>query len=118
MASEKERIHLMPTHTKDVLAKELRNLGLEEMATEAERGEYHDFLSPFPFPEMRLVRNLASEATKYPDEAKQAEIMALRRRVMDGEFDASTEESDQWASSPEGQETLSSLIPKGKSDEE
>jgi hypothetical protein len=36
--------------------------------------------------------------------------MALRRRVINGDFDASKEESDEWAESPEGQDTFKKLI--------
>jgi hypothetical protein len=38
--------------------------------------------------------------------------MRLRRRVIDGEFDASGEEGDEWAASPEGQETFRKLVDK------
>lgn len=97
--------------TYDQLAAELRKLGLDSMADEAAKGMYHDFLSPYPLPEMRLVRDLMLEHTKYgDDEAKRVAIMALRRRVADGEFDASKEESDEWAASPEGQETFRKLV--------
>jgi hypothetical protein len=96
--------------TYQVLAAELAMLGLTEMAEEAEKGTYHDYLSPFPTPELRLVRDLAVVATKFPEKA--TEIMALRRRVIDGDFDASKEESDEWAKSPEGQETFSKLLRK------
>lgn len=99
-----------PLHTKDKLAAELRTLGLEEMAASAEKGEYHDFLSPFPFPELKLTKDLSTAATKFEDEEKQAEIMAFRRRVIDGEFDASPSESDDWAESPEGLETFQKLM--------
>jgi hypothetical protein len=95
-----------------ILASELRNLGLTEMADEADQGTYHDFLSPFPMPELRLVRDLATIATKYPEKA--TEIMAIRRRVIDGEFDATTEESEEWAESQDGQDTFNKLIGRKK----
>ena len=65
------------------------------MAKQAEADQYHDFLSAFPFPELRLVRDLAVEATKYDDDhsAERTAIMALRKRVIDGEFDATQAES-------------------------
>ena len=90
-------------HTKDKLAKALRKIGLTEMADKAATGYYHDFLSPLDFPEMQLVNDLMKVGT--------SEAMALRRRVMDGEFDASAKEGDDWAKSPEGQDAFSKLIP-------
>jgi len=88
-------------HTKDKLADALTQLGLNEMAAKARDGFYHDFLSPLDLPEMALVVALGAAATVHPDKA--AAIEALRRRVIDGEFDASDEESDEWADSAEGQ---------------
>jgi hypothetical protein len=93
--------------TYEALAEELRALGLSEMAAAAQAGMYHDFLSPYPLPEMRLVRDLAVEATRDP--AKAAGIMALRKRIINGDFDASKEESDEWAASPEGQDAYRKL---------
>lgn len=95
-------------HTKDMLAQALREVGLDEMADAAATGFYHDFLSPLDLPELALVTALGAAATKHPDKAEAIE--ALRRRVIDGDFDASAEESDEWAASAEGQETFGRLI--------
>jgi hypothetical protein len=89
-------------HTKDFLAQELRAAGLEEMAEKAARGYYHDFLSPLAMPEMQLDRDLFAVGTPA--------AMALRRRHHNGEFDASTEESDAWANSADGREAIGKLI--------
>ena len=94
------------THTKDMLAEELRKIGLPAMADMAATGFYHDFLSPLDLPEMQLCANLA--AIKTPA------ALALRQRVINGEFDASQEESDAWAASPDGIETMRKLVPKDK----
>jgi len=93
-------------HTKDLLAEALREIGLTDMATLAATGYYHDFLSPLDLPEMQLAHDLATVGT---DDA-----MALRRRVINGEFDANLEESDAWAKSPEGQEAFRLLTKKPK----
>jgi len=97
------------THTKDQLAEALCALGLQEMASKASSGWYHDYISPLPTPTITLVDDLAVAASKSPNSEQ---IMALRRRVMDGDFDASTEESDEWAKSPEGQDAFSRLTRK------
>lgn len=91
-----------PTHTKDKLAAALRKAGLNEMAGKAEAGYYHDFLSPLDTPCIQLAADLAEAGTR--------EAMALRARHLNGEFDASREESNHWAASPEGQEAYRRLL--------
>jgi hypothetical protein len=95
-------------HTKDKLAEALRELALNKMADKAAEGWYHDYLSPLDFPTITLVDDLAAAAARYPDHA--GAIMALRERVKAGDFDASKEESDEWAASPEGRETFKRLL--------
>src|SRR4029077_3394780 len=96
------------THSKDILAAELRKAGLEEMAKMAEKGFYHDYLSPFDFPESMLDRDLVAAIRAGNEAAKD-----LRRRHHQGEFDATKEESDDWAASEEGQAAFRSLTKEG-----
>jgi hypothetical protein len=91
-------------HTKDKLAKVLCEAGLTGMAAQAATGYYHDYLSPLDLPEIALVNDLALAASQHPE--KHDAIIALRQRVIDGDFNATKEESDDWAESPEGQETM------------
>jgi hypothetical protein len=95
-------------HTKDKLAAALRETGLDEMADKAATGYYHDFLSPLALPEIVLVNSLALAAIGHPDRA--TAINALRQRVINGDFDASKEESEEWAASEEGQDAMRGLI--------
>jgi hypothetical protein len=95
-------------HTKDKLADALLAIGLQDMSLKARGGYYHDFLSPLDLPEMALVTALGAAATARPDKAE--EIKALCRRVINGEFDASVEEGDEWARSKEGQDAFRSLM--------
>jgi len=88
-------------HSKDYLAMELRRAGLEAMAAEAEKGMYHDYLSPLTFPDLQLDADLV-EAIKGGNEAAKD----LRRRHHQGEFDAGLQESDEWAASEDGQEAF------------
>jgi len=99
-------------HTKDKLAQALKAIQLDDMADKAAIGYYHDFLSPLDFPEIQLVNDLAEAAKRLPLHYRG--IMALRQRVIDGEFDASTEESEEWARSPEGQAAMASLVGRKK----
>lgn len=89
-------------HTKDQLAKALTEAGLDEMAAKAATGYYHDYLSPLDLPELQLDADLTAAGTPA--------AMAVRERHRDGEFDASMEESDAWAMSEEGQNTLGMLL--------
>jgi len=88
-------------HTKDILSAALVEVGLPVMGRKAAQGYYHDFLSPLDFPELDLIGDLTEIGTP--------PALAMRARVMDGEFDASIAESEAWVASPDGQETISRL---------
>jgi hypothetical protein len=96
----------MTLHTNDRLAIELSKLGLNEMAEKATTGWYHDYMSPLDAPCIQLVNDLSNVGTP--------EAMELRKRVINGDFDATKEEGDEWASSEEGQATFRSLLGKRK----
>lgn len=89
-------------HTKDILAHELTKAGLPEMAAKAATGYYHDFLSPLATPCLQLASDLAKVGTPA--------ALTLRARHMNGEFDATKEESDDWAASPEGKAAFGQLL--------
>jgi hypothetical protein len=89
-------------HTKDKLAEELNKLHLWEMAKAAKDGYYDDYLSQLALPITQLAADLYKVGT---DEA-----LALRKRVTEGEFDATPEESEAWAKSPEGKATFAKLV--------
>lgn len=91
-------------HTKDFLAQELRKAGLTEMATKAETGYYHDYLSSLDFPSVQLDNELTAAVR-----AGNIEAVNLRSRHHNGEFDASAEESEEWAASPDGQAAFKEL---------
>ena len=98
---------MMPQHTKDLLAEELRKIGLNEMANKAASGYYHDYLSPLTLPEFQLNIDLLEASMAGNKQANE-----LRMRHLNGEFDANTEESEDWANSPEGQEAFKNLRKK------
>lgn len=98
-------------HTKDFLAQELRKAGLNELADKAATGYYHDFLSPLDTPELQLLADLQDARIAGADEAKTSAII---NRHLNGEFDASKEESDEWAASPDGKAAYAMLLGRGK----
>jgi hypothetical protein len=74
--------------TKDRLAKALREARAPEcMVSDALKGRYDDFESPSATPMVLLLQH-----------AQQHGLKDIERRVMAGEFDATTEEAEAWAS--------------------
>jgi len=82
-----------------------------EMITRAIDGYYHDYQSPLAFPQMQLVKDLLDLARTPATPATSRPLLrALAGGVKAGDFDASAEEADDWAASPEGQETFRLLV--------
>lgn len=92
-------------HTTEKLALQLDKAKLPEMAQRARKGDYHDFLSAHPFPCLMLADALLKVGTP--------EAMAIRSRHINGEFDATVEESAAWAESPEGKAAYAELTKQG-----
>lgn len=92
-------------HTKDFLAQELRKAGLNEMAVRAEAGYYHDYLSPLDTLCIQLAEDLKSASV-----GNNPEALKLLARHLNGEFDASNEEGDEWVDSPEGKAAFAELL--------
>ena len=93
------------------LVETLRAAGLLTLAMRAEKDEFHDFLSDSAMPSMDLDRALSAiieDAGREPVQRMAAHHIRMRHH--EGEFDATKEESDEWAASPEGQGALSDLI--------
>jgi predicted NAD/FAD-binding protein len=103
----------MTAKTSQHLADVLRAAGFDDLAERAERAEtdeFHDFLSNHTFPDLVLDTELAGIArdTKR-DERQRTAAYHIRMRHHEGEFDASLEESDEWAASTDGQAAYAEL---------
>lgn len=86
-----------PTTVK--LARALKEAGAQEkLIRQAIDGYYDDFKSPLAMPLMALV-----------NECQGLGFLDVARRVMEGEFDSTREESDAWMRSPDGQAALKEL---------
>lgn len=101
----------MSGRTRDRLAIELRKIAAqaspanaatyEAFAKRAETGEFDDYADTYACPITQLYSELlAAGFTKFA------------ARVANGEFDATKEESDEWARSPSGQEAAKQLSPE------
>lgn len=97
--------------TRDKLAVELRKVAAiaspqnreryEAFAKRAETGEFDDYADTYACPITQLYRELMAVGfTKFA------------ARVANGEFDATLEESDEWARSPSGQDAARRLSPE------
>lgn len=97
--------------TRDRLAAELRKIAelsgygnaakYEAFAVRAQTGEFDDYADTYTCPITQLYSEL-----------KAAGLTKFAARVADGEFDATKEESDEWARSPSGQEAARMLTPE------
>ena len=89
------------------------------MAKRARLGHFSDFSCPPDVDDgmnmIRLVNELAEHSrVRTISNADRKRILSVRGAVIGGEFDDTKEESDRWAASKEGQETMALLHPKGK----
>jgi hypothetical protein len=108
-AAGSSNLPAMAEHTTVKLAKALSSIpGVpQDMITRAVDGYYHDFLSPLDMPKVQLIADLrALAAAPATPRDSRPMLRQMAKQVIDGEFDASGEESEAWAKSPEGQETM------------
>lgn len=96
--------------TRDRLAAELRKVAekseqhaaeYEAFAKRAETGEFDDYADTHVCPITQLYTELLT-----------AGFTKFAARVANGEFDATKEESDEWARSPSGQAAAKNLPPE------
>lgn len=97
--------------TRDRLATELRIVAAkaspdnasryEALAARAETGEFDDFGTV----------HVCGQTALY-EELKAAGFDKFAKRVAAGEFDASIDESDEWANSPEGRAAMKDFTPE------
>jgi hypothetical protein len=103
-------------HTTVKLARALRAIpGVpEDMIKRAEDGYYHDYLSPLVLPDVQLYTDL-KELSVRPELSglSRIQVTDLARRVVDGEFDASKAEAEEWMRSPEGQQAFQQVFKRG-----
>lgn len=101
----------MTVRTRDRLAAELRKIAAiastdnaaryEAFAKRAETGEFDDYGDAHVCGPTQLHAELTA-----------AGFTKFAARVADGEFDATREESDEWARSPAGQDAARQLTPE------
>jgi hypothetical protein len=100
----------MTAVTSQKLADTLRAAGFLSLAERAEADEFHDFLSPHASPTLKLVEALAAFVMDDKN-SKRQRVAAhhIGQRLIDGEFDATSAESEAWAENPAGQDAFKRL---------
>lgn len=93
-----------------ILVEALTELGFTDLAKRAAGGEWNDYFGTHAMPQHHLVATLRSRFDDFP--SKIADIEAVVGRVVQGDFDATKTEADEWAASPEGQATFAELLRK------
>lgn len=110
----------MTAKTSEKLARALEDIGLETLAIRARRDEFHDFLTPHDLPQMELLNELdrALRLKAHGDPVLTNLIRKVRQEVINGDYDASLEESEEWARSKEGREAFAQMAKEAKGDDE
>lgn len=97
--------------TPDYLGRVLDEAGLPGLAERARLGHFDDFQAPAEVATgaelIRLVAELRIIGEKDPDMAER--VAAIENAARRGEFDATRAESDRWAVSKAGQDTMREL---------
>lgn len=89
----------MTTSSTEKLVRALREAGASvDLVKRAQSGEFHDYESPHAFPQHALLLAARAEG-----------LTGIVQATIDGEFDATLEESQIWAASPEGQAVFAEL---------
>jgi hypothetical protein len=95
------------------LGRVLDELGLRDMARRAREGHFDDFFAPAEVADgleiLRLYNELAGKLAvmRKTDRRRVRQVMEA---VKAGEFDATKQESDRWAASKDGQDTMRALV--------
>jgi hypothetical protein len=88
-----------------ILASDLKDAGLIDLADRAEAGEWNDYFGVSATPQHDLIQTLRDRVVIANVVRKQ-----LIQQVIDGKYDGTKAEADEWAASPEGQKVFSEIV--------
>lgn len=81
------------------------------MIDRAKAGYYGDYTTDLSFPQMELITDLTRiKQSEGMPVASRKLINAVIRDVRSGEYDGTSEEAEEWAASPEGQQVMRELL--------
>lgn len=92
-----------------ILAADLRAAGLIKLAVRAEGGEWNDYFGTHDMPQYELLDELRSLP---PGACPPVALARLIDNIMNGKYDGTAAESEEWVRSPEGLATLNGLTPR------
>jgi hypothetical protein len=85
----------------------LRAADLPDLAERAKAGEWNDFFGRHDAPQHHLIAQLEKRIPRRQDPET---IQGVIQQVIDGEFDGTKAEADEWAASEEGQAIFRELM--------
>lgn len=83
-----------------VLHDDLLAAGLPQLAARAALGEWNDYFGTHDLPQMDLLEELRGASKTYA--ADLASVNQVISRLIDGRYDGTKAESEEWQASPEG----------------
>lgn len=99
--------------TTQYLGRVLDLVGLPEMARRARQGHFDDYFCPPDIDDGLNITRLIRQLESYRDTAlaveRREQVAAVIAAARNGEFDATKEESDEWARSPQGRQAFGDL---------
>jgi hypothetical protein len=99
--------------TPTYLGRVLDELGFSNMARRAREGHFDDYFAPPEVADGMEILRLYNELRGKLQVVRKADrprIVAVMEAIKTGEFDATKEESDRWAASKDGQDTMRMLL--------
>lgn len=98
-----------------LLYDDLKDAGLMTIALRAAQEYYHDMFSALTDPMGTLYEDVRRTAMNGEGDREKAAV--ILNNIMEGKYDATNAESDEWAASAEGQAAFKSLSSEGVSNE-
>lgn len=93
----------------DLLGADLDLIGLHDLASRARAGEFNDYFGEHTMPQHMLVSLVRTDSRGSYDQRQW-----LVGNVIDGKYDGTQEEADEWVRSDEGREAFGALFEGGR----
>lgn len=89
----------------ETLGADLDEVGMHDLAARARAGEFNDYFGSHTMPQTALLALVRTDSRGTPEQ--RATIMS---NIVNGKYDGTQAESDEWARSDEGRELFSALL--------
>ncbi len=97
------------------LVADLNSAGLTSLGARAEALEFHDYTSPHGAPKVFLASQIAKIIERSPYAKERDDCKQILKNLIDGKYDQTKADAEDWRKSPEGQKVFGDLVgyPKG-----